>query len=113
MTPEMRAQADRIGHEAMQQIYRSIPWGEVFKVGGLPCRIVEMNGVSGKSEPKITLVDPDCTSPVKIGKPPGPNAYTQVRMIFDVVPDGHCEVDHVELCISVSGGGGFVANAES
>ena len=108
MTPEMRSLADRIGHEAMVQIYNAIPWGETFSVGKIPCRIVEMNGVDGRSQPKVTMVDPDEKSVVSTGKPPGPNAYTEVRMIFDVVPDGPCAVDHVELCIKVSGGGGML-----
>ena len=112
MTPDMANAADRIGHEAMQQLYSLIPWGHEFMVGNTPCRIVEMNNKQGKSEPIIRVVDPDNKSIVDNGRPPGPRAYTEVLMTFDVVTDGPAPVDHVEITVKVTGGGGFVPDHE-
>ena len=104
----MRDEADRVALEAMHELHRLIPWGHEFRVGKRKCRIVELNGGEGRSAPKIRMVDPDCTSPVPTGKPPGPNAYTEVLMMFDVEVDGS-QIDHVEITMKRTGFGGFVS----
>ena len=103
----MGNEADRVALEAMFELHRLIPWGHEFRVGKRKCQIVEFNAGVGRSIPKIRMVDPDCQSLTPTGKPPGPNAYTEVRMMFDVMVEGG-GIDHVEISVTRTGFGGFV-----
>lgn len=83
-----RSERDRLGEECLQEIWARMPWGHTFRLSnGGEAKLVEINGISGRSKPKR-------------------DAEGAWRMIFDFYLTG-CRQDHIEVTMRITGGGGM------
>ena len=79
---------DEVALEAATEIWAAMPWGHEFVLSnGAKAKLVEINGIAGRSKPK--MVD---------GK---------LQMLFDVQIE-NSNLDHIEFHLTRSGYGGLL-----
>jgi hypothetical protein len=79
---------DALGNELLTELWAAMPWGHKFRLSnGGEAELVELNGGRGNSKPK--------------------KDHDGWRMLFDFKLTGSI-MDHVEVKMYISGGGGIV-----
>lgn len=104
---KMQAERNTLGQELLAEIYAALPWGHEFRLSnGGTARLVEVNNVTGKSAPTRPPIYPESDSPALLvgAEPIGHGPW---HMIFDFELEG-CRQDHVEVTLTLTGGGGAV-----
>jgi len=104
MLGRFRGERDEIGGALLTAIIANMPWGKEVDLGmGRKAKLVPMNNAPDLPRPKRQPIYADDASPVA-----GDNdliGYGEWSFTFDWMLT-HCDQDHVEVTVKITGGGG-------